>query len=115
MFRGEDLSRNDFVEDLSGFAIADLGGVDDAGAVFRRDDDAIDEDEDGTREIYFEDGLGGGEFVDLFVLIEAVESAAAEIGEPLFEDFGEWVDFGFWPFWRRVCGLWAVAWREFRA
>ena len=75
--------------DFAGLAVAGLDGVDDAGADFGGDGEAVDEDEDGLGEVEFEEGFGGGEFDDLAGLIEAVVAAAAEFGEALFEGVGE--------------------------
>ena len=70
-------SRGSFFEDdFAGLAIADLDGVDDAGAVLGADDDAVEQDEDGQREVEIEQRLGGGELDDASLLIEAVEAAA---------------------------------------
>ena len=63
-----------FVDHLAGFAVGDLGGVDDAGAVFGRNYDAIDENEDWEAEVQIEEAFGTGELEDLAVLIQAIES-----------------------------------------
>src|SRR6185437_3394931 len=48
--------------DLAGLAVAGLDGVYDAGARVGADGETICEDEDGLREVEFEQRLGGGEF-----------------------------------------------------
>ena len=58
-------ARDDLEDDLAGFAIADLGGVDDARARCPGEtSDAIDEHEDRLREVDFEQRLGRGELED---------------------------------------------------
>ena len=66
-----------FEDDFAGFAVGDFDGVHDAGAVFWRDYDAVDQDEDGLGEVEVEEGFGAGELEDFFVLIEAVEAVGA--------------------------------------
>ena len=58
-----------FVKNFAAFAIGDFSGVDDAGAVFQADDDAVDEDENGQREIKIEERLWAGELEDFAVLV----------------------------------------------
>ena len=77
------VTRNNFVNDLAGFAIADLGGIDDARRGFRGDSNAIDQHEDRLREVDLEQRLGRGKLEDAVLLIEAVEATRAQVGEPL--------------------------------
>ena len=49
---------------LAGFAVADLDGVDQALVQVGRDGEAVDQDEDGLREVDVEQRFGRGEFED---------------------------------------------------
>ena len=66
--------------DFAGLAVAGLDGVYYSAADLRVEGEAVDEDVDGLGEVEFEEGLGGGEFYDLAVLVEPVVAAAAEFG-----------------------------------
>ena len=62
--RGGFVARELLEDDFAGLAVGDLRGIDDAGAIFGADDDAVQEDEDGQREVEVEERLGGGELED---------------------------------------------------
>src|SRR5246127_5668497 len=79
------ITRNCFKNNLSRLAEAYLRGIDDPGPVLRGDDQAIDQRIDPLAEVEVEKGFGGREFHDFPVLVEAVESAGAQFGEPFFE------------------------------
>ena len=98
-------------DDLAGFAVAGFDGVDEARADVGRECEAIGEDVDGAcgfvgarggGEVEVEERLGRGELDDLAGCVgvsvglpEAVEAAAAEFGEALFERVGD-VERGSW-------------------
>ena len=63
------------------FAIADFDGVDEAGARFGIDGQAIDDDPDWLREVDVEKRFGRREFVKAAVLIEAVEAALLDVDQ----------------------------------
>ena len=71
-------------DDLTGFAIADFDGIHDTGASVRSYDQPVHQEEHRLAEIDVEQGLGRGEFEDLAVLVEAVETALAQTGEARF-------------------------------
>ena len=69
------IARNLFKDDFAGFAIGNLSRIHDARAILGADDDAIEKDEDGKREVEIEQRLRRGELDDLALLVEAVEAA----------------------------------------
>ena len=82
------LVTRELLEDhLARFAIGDLGGVDDARAILLADDDAVQKDEDGQREVEVEERLGRGKLEDASLLVEAVEAGGAQLDEARFEGF----------------------------
>ncbi len=79
------ITRDRFVNNLSRLAEANLRGIDDPGPVLRRNHQAIDQRIDPLAEVEVEERLGGGEFYNFSVLVEAVESAGPQFIEPLFK------------------------------
>ncbi len=78
------VTRGGLKDDLAGLAIADFDGVHDAGAGVRGSDHSVHQQEDRLAEIDVEQRLWRGEFEDLVVLIEAVETALAQCGKTRF-------------------------------
>src|ERR1700683_4415819 len=79
---------NDLVQNFAGFAVADFGGVDDAGSRIGGDRDAVHEDVNRQREVDFEQRFGRRKLVDGPVLIKAVETTLAQIEEAFAERVG---------------------------
>jgi hypothetical protein len=78
---GFPVARSGLEDDFAGLAVADLDGVHDTGAGVGRNDQAVNQQEDGLAEVNVEQGFRGGELENLAVLVEAVEAALAEFEE----------------------------------
>ncbi len=73
---------DEFEDGFAGaLAIADLDGIDEAGAGFGIDGEAIDEDVDGLHEIHVQQRFGRREFVDAAILIKTVEATFLEFAK----------------------------------
>ena len=79
------IPRNRLVNNLSRLAEPDLRGIDDPGPVLRGNHQAIDQRIERLAEVQVEQRLGGGEFYNFAVLVQAVESARAQFIEPFLE------------------------------
>ena len=76
-----------FKNNFAGLAIRNLDGIDDAGTVLGAHGDAVEQNEDGQREVEIEQRLGRGELYDASLLPETVESTSTQLGESSFQCF----------------------------
>jgi hypothetical protein len=86
-------ARNDLIDDFATLAIANFGGIHDAGSVFRRHGDAVDQDVNRVRirvaEVDFDQRFRRREFVDLAILVETVETVFSQIAKAFFQCIGD--------------------------
>ena len=79
------VARSSLEQNLSGFSIALLHRIHDARPGIGRNRDAVDEHEDRFGEVQVEQRLGSGEFDNLSILVEPVETAFSQLEQALFE------------------------------